>query len=91
MVTKPNPKQREEEHRPDRDRKASGDDPRRHAKIIERRWLGSPPPTSERYALAHRQWHSLPGAVVGSATDVTPTPTPTAAPTAPPTGERSES
>jgi hypothetical protein len=55
----------------DRDRRESGDDPKRHAKIIERRWLGSPPPTWQRYARALKQWHALPGAVVGSATEVT--------------------
>ncbi len=48
----------------------SGDDAKRHASIIERRWLGSPPPTAERYALAVRQWHALPGAVIQPATDV---------------------
>ncbi len=55
----------------DREREDSGDDPKRHAAIIERRWLGSPPPTLERYARALRQWQALPGAVVRTATDVT--------------------
>ena len=64
----------EHEHRSERDRKDRGDDPRRYASIIERRWLGSPPPTSERYALALRQWRALPGAVVRPATDVTADP-----------------
>jgi hypothetical protein len=59
------------ERRSDGDRGDRGDDPRKHAKIIERRWLGSPPPTAERYARALRQWHALPGAVVWPATDVT--------------------
>lgn len=57
-------------HRRDRDREDSGDDPRAHAKIIERRWLGSPPPTPERYAHALRQWHALPGAVALAPSDV---------------------
>jgi hypothetical protein len=47
-----------------------GDDPRRHASIIQRRWLGSPLPTYERYALALRQWQALPGAVARSAANV---------------------
>jgi hypothetical protein len=38
--------------------------------IIDRRWLGSAPPTAERYARALRQWQALPGAVVRPATDV---------------------
>jgi hypothetical protein len=66
-----NDDEEERERRSGRERKESGDDPRRHASIIERRWLGSPPPTSERYARALRQWHALPGAVVWPATDVT--------------------
>lgn len=60
----------ERHHHPERHRDESGDDAKRHASIIERRWLGSPPPTAERYALAVRQWHALPGAVVQPATDV---------------------
>jgi ABC-type Zn2+ transport system substrate-binding protein/surface adhesin len=50
----------------------SGDDPKKHAAIIARRWEGSPPPTAERYAHALKQWHALPGAVVWPATDVEP-------------------
>jgi hypothetical protein len=42
----------------------------RHAQIIQRRWLGSPPPTLERYANALRQWQRLPGAVVRPATTI---------------------
>jgi hypothetical protein len=61
----------EHEHERGRDREHGGDDPRRHASIIARRWLGSPPPTAERYAKALRQWRALPGAVVSSAADVT--------------------
>jgi hypothetical protein len=57
----------EHERRSDREH---GDDPAKHAAIIERRWEGSPPPTFERYALALKQWHALPGAVVWPATDV---------------------
>jgi hypothetical protein len=41
----------------------SGDNPARHASIIERRWLGSVPPTPELYERALRQWQALPGAV----------------------------
>jgi hypothetical protein len=66
----------EHKHRPDRDREESGDDPTRHAKIIERRWLGSPRPTAERYARAIRQWHALPGAVMWPATDAPAQPSP---------------
>jgi hypothetical protein len=54
-----------------REQEDSGDDPKRHGTIIERRWLGSPPPTAERYRRALRQWQNLPGAVVQPATDVT--------------------
>lgn len=49
----------------------SGDDPKRHASVIERRWIGSAPPTPERYARALEQWQKLPGAVSRPATDVT--------------------
>lgn len=62
----------EPESRSDRDRKESGDDPLRHARIIERRWLGSVPPTPTLYARALQQWLALPGAVVRSAADVRP-------------------
>ncbi len=61
----------EHERRSDRDDEDSGDDPRTHAKILERRWLESPPPTQERYARALRQWQALPGAGSRPATDVT--------------------
>jgi hypothetical protein len=72
---------REHEHRHEHerhqhgDREEGGDDPRAHSNIIERRWLGSPPPSPERYALAVQQWQALPGAVARPATDVTTTPT----------------
>ena len=56
----------EREHRREREREGSGDDPRRHTAILERRWMGSPPPTAEKYARALTQWHALPGAVVQS-------------------------
>jgi len=64
------PKTQKRKGDPDRDPKESGDDPKRHDAIIARRWLGSPPPTPERYAHALRQWLALPGAVVSSATDI---------------------
>lgn len=60
----------EREHRREHEREGSGDDPRRHAAILERRWMGSPPPTAERYAHALKQWHALPGAVVQSAAEL---------------------
>jgi hypothetical protein len=60
----------ERERLPEREHKDRGDDPLRHAQIIQRRWLGSPPPTFEQYARALRQWQSLPGAVVRPATMV---------------------
>ena len=56
---------------PYHDRQESGDNPAKHASIIERRWLGSPPPSFERYARALQQWRALPGAVVSPATGVT--------------------
>lgn len=62
------------EHERRSDREHDGDDPAKHAAVIERRWEGSPPPTFERHALALKQWHALPGAVVWPATDVTPEP-----------------
>jgi hypothetical protein len=65
------------------EREESGDNPERHARIIERRWLGSPPPTAELYANALRQWLALPGAVMRPASEVTPT---EAAPLPPPEG-----
>ena len=64
----------EHERRSDRDREESGDDPSRHASIIARRWLGSLPPTPERYARALEQWQALPGAVVRPTTSVSPAP-----------------
>jgi hypothetical protein len=70
--------ERDHERHRERDREGSGDDPRRHASIIARRWLGSPPPTQERYARALQQWQALPGAVVRPATDVTTAETPPA-------------
>ena len=42
--------------------------------ILQRRWLGSPPPTAERYARALRQWRALPGAVVSLGTGMTAAP-----------------
>jgi hypothetical protein len=48
-------------HHPDEEE--SGDNPARHASIIERRWLGSVPPTPELYERALKQWQALPGAV----------------------------
>jgi hypothetical protein len=62
----------EKRERREHEREGSGDDPRAHAMIIERRWLGSPPPTAERYAKALKQWQALPGAVPGPATEVPP-------------------
>ena len=63
------PKRHPHEHHPEREH--TGDSPRKHAEIIERRWLRSPRPTHERYARAIQQWHALPGAVLRPATDVT--------------------
>jgi|HubBroStandDraft_2_1064218.scaffolds.fasta_scaffold121110_3 hypothetical protein len=61
----------EHEHEHEHEREHGGDSPRKHAEIIERRWLRSPRPTHERYARAIQQWHALPGAVLRPATDVT--------------------
>ena len=64
----------EQDERPRRRRgrrEESGDDPLKHARILQRRWLGSPPPTPERYARALRQWRALPGAVVAPGTGET--------------------
>jgi hypothetical protein len=72
------PKPKHHDHEDDYDRGSqrhedeSGDDPRRHATIIERRWQGSAPPTVERYARALQQWQALPGAVVRPAAAVAP-------------------
>jgi hypothetical protein len=60
----------EHEHEREREHEHGGDSPRKHAEIIERRWLRSPRPTHERYARAIQQWHALPGAVLRPATDV---------------------
>jgi len=54
---------RDREHEHEREREGEGDDPARHGRIIARRWLGSPPPSAERYARAIEQWNKLPGAV----------------------------
>lgn len=67
----------------DHEREESGDNPERQARIIERRWLGSPPPTAERYARALRQWLALPGGIMRPASDVAPA---EAVPPAPPGG-----
>jgi hypothetical protein len=56
-------------HEHEHEREEGGDDPRRHASIIARRWEGSPPPNAERYAKALQQWRTLPGAVSSPATD----------------------
>ena len=64
----------------DDEREESGDNPERHARIIERRWLGSPSPTAERYARALRQWLALPGAIMRRASDVAPAEAPPAPP-----------
>jgi hypothetical protein len=69
------PRYRDRDGDHDHDRgEEGGDDPLRHAQIIQRRWLGSPPPTLDRYAQARRQWQQLPGAVVrpGTAVSVKP-------------------
>jgi hypothetical protein len=75
----PRPKDHEHkpEHEHDRERRREherehlGDDPKRHTEIIARRWLGSPPPTFDRFAKALKQWFALPGAVMRPPADVT--------------------
>lgn len=57
--------------RSDDEGEGGGDDPGMQFRIIARRWMGSPPPTAERYARALQQWQALPGAVVSPATYVT--------------------
>jgi hypothetical protein len=52
----------EHEHHSERERHKSGDDPQKHAAILERRWIGSEPPTLERYVHALAQWRALSGA-----------------------------
>jgi hypothetical protein len=74
---------RRREPAPDRDRRRRRrekefDDPRAHALILERRWVGSPPPTAALYARALQQWHALGGAIVSPATSVTPAASPRA-------------
>ena len=79
------PKDEHEHHRRwEREPEESGDDPKRHASIIERRWLGSPPPTAERYARALQQWQNLPGAVGNQPPDLTGAANKPAAPDAKP-------
>lgn len=62
---------RRRRHEPERE---SGDNPLKHARILQRRWEGSAPPTAERYARALRQWRALPGAVVSPGTGLTAAP-----------------
>ena len=54
----------ERERRRESEHKNIGDDPKRHDEILARRWLGSPPPTFDRYANALKQWSKLSGAVL---------------------------
>ena len=55
----------------DRERhEKEGDDPRAHALILERRWVGSAKPSAELYTRALQQWHALAGAVSSPATNV---------------------
>ena len=56
--------------RHEREREESGDDPKRHASIIARRWEGSNPPTAQAYKRALDAWRKLPGAVVTPPTDL---------------------
>ena len=61
--------EREDQLEHGRDRNEhDGDDPFRHASIIQQRWRGGAPPTAERLASALQQWRALPGAVVTPAT-----------------------
>jgi hypothetical protein len=69
---------------PGHEEEESGDDPKRHASIIERRWQGSPPPTAELYARALQQWQNLPGAVGNQPPDLTGAANKPAAPDAKP-------
>jgi hypothetical protein len=55
---------RERVHRRQSEQKNLGDDPKLHDEILARRWLGSSPPTLDRYAKALKQWSELPGAVL---------------------------
>jgi hypothetical protein len=70
------PKHRDDDHEDDYDRRShghkeeSGDDPARHASVIARRWLGSVPPTPDRYVRAFQQWQALPGSVARPAAAV---------------------
>ncbi|MGE5764791.1 MAG: hypothetical protein ACM3ZF_13230 [Mycobacterium leprae] len=43
-----------------------------HREFVERRIGGGAPPTQEAYARAVEQWHALPGAVRGPATEIVP-------------------
>jgi len=82
---------RDRDEGPGRDRdlyNKQGDDPSTHAQILERRWLGSEPPTAELYARAREQWRALPGAVMSPASDVPiPGPPPPEAPDDPDSSE----
>ena len=64
-------KHEHEHHRRPEGESEESDAPKRHAGIIARRWLGSPQPTAQRYALALRQWQNLPGAVSRQPVDLT--------------------
>jgi hypothetical protein len=76
----PDEGEREREHYREHEREHGGDDPKKHAAIIARRWQGSPPPTFDRYVRAIQQWHALPGAVASPATDFSPDPPTTPVP-----------
>ena len=67
-MPKPKEHDHDRERRREFERKNIGDDPKLHDEIIARRWLGSPPPTFDRYANALKQWSKLPGAVLQPAT-----------------------
>jgi hypothetical protein len=84
------PHEHERGERREREREGSGDDPRAHALIIERRWQGSPPPTAERYANALKQWQALPGAVPKPATEVPAPAAPKRAGSSPPAADKDD-
>jgi hypothetical protein len=58
----PQRKRPEHEGHAEREHHKSGDDPRAHAAILARRWVGSAPPTLELYEHALAQWRALSGA-----------------------------
>jgi hypothetical protein len=59
------PEQRRPKHKPE------GREHQVHKEILDRRWRGGPPPTSDASRRALEEWKNLPGSIVRPPTDVT--------------------